>query len=118
MKIKTKLSDEPFSPKGRGIETMATGKGRLTETRSHQQYPLMKRFGNIRAGGQQETLIQPRAVALAKEHIHLLKYLEMEGEADLLPTTGIAIQQSFKEAENGIEKSKETGRSMLKVSPS
>ena len=33
-------------------------------------------------------LLQPRAgVALLAEHIKLLKYLETEGEADLLPTT-------------------------------
>ena len=33
-------------------------------------------------------LLQPRAgVALIDEHIRLLKYLETEGAADLLPTT-------------------------------
>lgn len=66
------------------------------------------------------TLIQPRAgVALYEEHIKLLQYLETEGEADLLPSTVDSYTRlnRYKEAENGIEKSKESGRSMLNGFP-
>ncbi len=52
--------------------------------------PDTKRFGKklMKAELEGETLTQPRAgVALCKEHIELLRYLETEGEADLLPTT-------------------------------
>ena len=66
------------------------------------------------------TLIQPRAgVALYDEHILLLQYLESEGEADLLPTTVDSYTRlnRYKEAEDGINKSKESGRSMLNGFP-
>ncbi|NLD23181.1 MAG: methylaspartate mutase subunit E, partial [Bacteroidales bacterium] len=57
----------------------------------HQKsIPTEKRFGLklAEAAANSLTLIQPRAgVALYEEHINLLKYLENEGEADLLPTT-------------------------------
>jgi methylaspartate mutase epsilon subunit len=58
-------------------------------------------------------------VALYEEHINLLKYLENEGEADLLPTTVDSYTRlnRYNEAENGIEKSRETGRSMLNGFP-
>lgn len=126
MKIKNqKLSDEAFfSEREEVLKQWPTGKGvDLQDAIAYQQaIPLMKRFGNVLAQGvdNQETLIQPRAgVALAKEHINLLKYLEMEGEADLLPTTVDSYTRlnRYKEAENGIEKSKETGRSMLNGFP-
>ncbi len=46
-------------------------------------------------------------MALIDEHIRLLKYLETEGEADLLPTTIDAYtrQNRYAEAAKGIEKS-------------
>ncbi|MBR8712771.1 methylaspartate mutase subunit E [Porphyromonas levii] len=66
------------------------------------------------------TLIQPRAgVALYDEHIKLLQFLEREGEADLLPSTVDSYTRlnRYTEAQNGIEKSKESGRSMLNGFP-
>lgn len=66
------------------------------------------------------TLIQPRAgVALYDQHIELLRFLENEGEADLLPSTVDSYTRlnRYHEAEVGIEKSKETGRSMLNGFP-
>lgn len=84
--------------------------------------PQEKRFGlkMAKAAEQKITLIQPRAgVALYKEHIELLRFLETEGEADLLPTTVDSYTRlnRYNEAETGIEKSKETGRSMLNGFP-
>lgn len=81
-----------------------------------------KRFDSKlrRALQQGVTLIQPRAgVALYEEHIKLLQYLETEGEADLLPSTVDSYTRlnRYKEAENGIQKSKESGRSMLNGFP-
>jgi methylaspartate mutase epsilon subunit len=66
------------------------------------------------------TLIQPRAgVALVDEHIELLKYLEDEGRADLLPTTidSYTRLNRYEEAEVGIKESQKSGRSMLNGFP-
>ena len=66
------------------------------------------------------TLIQPRAgVALLREHIELLTYLQDKGEADLLPTTidSYTRQNRYKEAEDGIEESVKQGKSMLNGFP-
>ncbi|MDO5665690.1 MAG: methylaspartate mutase subunit E [Bacteroidia bacterium] len=84
--------------------------------------PKEKRFGEklSKAAADNVTLIQPRAgVALYEEHIKLLQFLETEGEADLLPTTVDSYTRlnRYNEAETGIEKSKETGRSMLNGFP-
>lgn len=67
-----------------------------------------------------KTLIQPRAgVALAVEHLELLRYLETEGEADLLPTTIDAYTRlnRYDEADRGIKESMKAGRSMLNGFP-
>lgn len=82
--------------------------------------PETKRFSSILsiAKKNNETLVQPRAgVALLEEHIELLKYLEQV--ADLLPTTIDAYtrQNRYDEAEKGIKKSKEAGRSLLNGFP-
>ena len=66
------------------------------------------------------TLIQPRAgVALLKDHIELLTYLQDKGEADLLPTTidSYTRQNRYEEAEDGIRESIKNGRSMLNGFP-
>ena len=66
------------------------------------------------------TLIQPRAgVALVREHIELLTYLQDKGEADLLPTTidSYTRQNRYKEAEDGIEESVRQCKSMLNGFP-
>ncbi len=101
-----------------------TGKGvDFDEAVAYQRsIPREKRFGLklAQAAEQNVTLIQPRAgVALYEEHIELLRFLESEGEADLLPTTVDSYTRlnRYNEAETGIEKSKETGRSMLNGFP-
>ena len=66
------------------------------------------------------TLIQPRAgVALIKDQIELLTYLQNKGEADLLPTTidSYTRQNRYEEAETGIRESFKEGRSMLNGFP-
>lgn len=67
-----------------------------------------------------QTLIQPRAgVALIEEQMNLLRYLEEEGGADLLPTTvdSYTRQNKYHEAANGIEESQIAGRSLLNGFP-
>jgi methylaspartate mutase epsilon subunit len=93
-----------------------------TSVEYQKSIPTEKRFGLklAEAAANSLTLIQPRAgVALYEEHINLLKYLENEGEADLLPTTVDSYTRlnRYNEAEDGINKSKETGRSMLNGFP-
>lgn len=84
--------------------------------------PREKNFAHAMIQAQREgkTLLQPRAgVALVDEHIRLLKYLETEGEADLLPTTIDAYtrQNRYTEAAKGIEKSQAAGTSLLNGFP-
>ncbi|MDH6311090.1 methylaspartate mutase epsilon subunit [Dysgonomonas sp. PFB1-18] len=126
MEIKnTKLSnDDFFAERKEVLEQWPTGKGvDFDEAVKYQKaIPTEKRFGDKMAKAAQKgiTLIQPRAgVALYDEHIKLLQYLETEGEADLLPSTidSYTRLNRYKEAEIGIEKSKESGRSMLNGFP-
>ncbi len=66
------------------------------------------------------TLAQPRAgVALISEHITLLKYLQDEGGADLLPSTidSYTRQNRYDECQVGIEESLKAGRSLLNGFP-
>lgn len=66
------------------------------------------------------TLVQPRAgVPLIEDHIKLLRYLQNEGEADLLPTTidSYTRQNRYEEAEKGIRESAGSGKSMLNGFP-
>ncbi|MEG1894998.1 MAG: methylaspartate mutase subunit E [Oscillospiraceae bacterium] len=77
-----------------------------------------KKLNDAKAKG--ITLIQPRAgVALIDDHIKLLKYLQDNGEADLLPSTidSYTRQNRFKEAQHGIEESIKEHRSMLNGFP-
>ena len=72
------------------------------------------------AKARRRLLVQPRAgVALIDEQIKLLKYLETEGGADLLPTTIDAYtrQNRYADAARGIEKSISSGASMLNGFP-
>ncbi len=69
---------------------------------------------------EKRTLLQPRAgVALIDEHIKLLKYLQDEGGADLLPTTidSYTRHNRFEDARDGISESLRLGRSMLNGFP-
>ncbi|MCX7885989.1 MAG: methylaspartate mutase subunit E [Verrucomicrobiae bacterium] len=90
--------------------------------RYHSQIPPEKNFALAMktASERGQILLQPRAgVALVDEHIRLLKYLETEGEADLLPTTIDAYtrQNRYEEAARGIEKSLAAGASLLNGFP-
>ena len=60
-----------------------------------------------------------RAWAWSSEHIKLLKILETEGQADLLPTTidSYTRQNRYAEAKAGIEESLKSRRSMLERLP-
>lgn len=67
-----------------------------------------------------KTLAQPRAgVALLDEHITLLKHLQDEGGADLLPSTidSYTRQNRYDECERGIKESLAAGRSLLNGFP-
>lgn len=74
----------------------------------------------VRAKTGGKTLIQPRGgVALVEDHIALLRQLQDEGGAELLPTTTDTYTRNLKynEAERGIEASRKAGRSMLNGLP-
>ena len=88
----------------------------------HQRIPENKIFSKVlgKASKEGQTLVQPRAgVALISDHIKLLSYLQNEGGADLLPTTidSYTRQNRYREAQNGIEESIRTSRSMLNGFP-
>ena len=126
MEIKNKkLSDDVFFAERKEVlGHWHTGKDvDFDEAVAYQKsIPNEKRFGVKLSNAVAEgvTLIQPRAgVALYDEHIKLLQFLETEGEADLLPTTVDSYTRlnRYNEAETGIAKSKETGRSMLNGFP-
>ncbi len=126
MEIKNKKlsNDDFFAERKEVLEQWPTGKAVDFDAAVNYQksIPAEKRFGDKMAKAKEEgiTLIQPRAgVALYSEHIKLLQYLEDEGEADLLPSTidSYTRLNRYKEAEVGIEKSKESGRSMLNGFP-
>lgn len=126
MEIKNKRipNDIFFAEREEVLKQWPTGKGvDFDEAVNYQKaIPDTKRFGKklTIADAAGETLTQPRAgVALCKEHIELLRFLETEGEADLLPTTVDAYTRlnRYKEAQTGIDKSIEAGRSMLNGFP-
>ncbi len=117
-------NDEFFSQREEILNHWPTGKGVNFDEAVEYQKTIAKekRFGEKLAKAVEDrvTLIQPRAgVALYQEHIKLLQYLEQEGEADLLPTTVDSYTRlnRYSEAEVGIEKSRETNRSMLNGFP-
>jgi methylaspartate mutase epsilon subunit len=88
----------------------------------HKNLPRKKVFAHRLQKGKKngDTLTQPRAgVALTNEHIELLKFLEEEGEADLLPTTidSYTRQNRYEEAEKAMEESRSKGRSLLNGYP-
>ena len=120
-----KLTDDAFFAERKEIlGHWQTGKDvDFDEAVAYQKsIPKEKRFEYklAKAVEEKETLIQPRAgVALYNEHIELLRYLETEGEADLLPTTVDSYTRlnRYEEAQKGIDKSRELGRSMLNGFP-
>lgn len=120
-----KLSDDLFHSIRKEVLThWPTGKGvDFDEAVAYQlAIPENKRFaGKLdRAKAAGETLTQPRAgVALPDEHIELLRFLETEGEADLLPSTidSYTRHNRYEEAELGIAESRKLNRSMLNGFP-
>lgn len=106
------------------LATWPTGKDvRLEDAIRYQKaIPAGRRFAACvkKARKQRQLLLQPRAgVSLVDEHIKLLRYLENEGGADLLPTTIDAYtrQNNYAEAAKGIEKSIAAGTSLLNGFP-
>lgn len=120
-----KLSDETFYEIQKEVlQQWPTGKDVNFENAVafHKGYPESKIFAKKLKEAKQagRTLIQPRAgVALPEHHVKLLRYLEEEGEADLLPTTidSYTRLNRYKEAEIGIQESKDHARSMLNGFP-
>ena len=120
-----KLSDELFYRLQKEVlEQWATGKDvNFDEAVNYQKaIPAHKRFSAKldRAQKDNVTLIQPRAgVALPEEHIELLRYLEDEGGADLLPSTidSYTRHNRYKEAQVGIDESVKMKRSLLNGFP-
>lgn len=88
----------------------------------NKKIPDHKNFAKklIEAKEARITLTQPRAgVALIDKHIELLNFLEVEGGADLLPTTidSYTRQNRYDECEIGITESINQGRSLLNGFP-
>ncbi len=88
----------------------------------HQGLPTTKNYARevVKAKSEARTLVQPRGgVALVDEHIKLLRFLQDEGGADLLPTTTDTYTRNMRlnEAQVGIEESRKQGRSMLNGLP-
>ena len=88
--------------------------------RYQDSLPESKVFSAVMSKAKEEgrVLLQPRAgVALVDEHIKLLRFLEED--SDLRPTTIDAYtrQNKYQEAEKGIQKSLQAGRSLLNGFP-
>lgn len=88
----------------------------------HRSLPDHKNFAREvqRAKAAGLTLCQPRGgVALIDEHIKLIKTLQVDGGAELLPTTTDTYTRNmkFQEAEKGIKESVKAERSMLNGLP-
>lgn len=74
----------------------------------------------VRARDEGRVLIQPRAgVAVLEEHVKLLRYLQEQGSADLLPTTidSYTRNRRFSDAAAAVRESAASGRSMLNGFP-
>ncbi len=88
----------------------------LKKVPDHKNFALKMRW----AKENRITLAQPRAgVALINEHITLLKFLQDEGGADLLPSTidSYTRQNRYAECQIGIDESLKAGRSLLNGFP-
>ncbi len=126
MKLKNrKLTDDEFFKIREDVLThWPTGKDVDLEEacRYLEKIPKEKNFALKLKTAKEEgkTLAQPRAgVALIDEHITLLKYLEDEGGADLLPSTidSYTRQNRYEECQVGIDESLKAGRSLLNGFP-
>lgn len=120
MQIKNKrlTSDEFYAQREEVLLGWSTGaEVDLDEAIEYQKnIPSKKRFSYKLVQAQKlfNPLIQPRAgMPLLDEHIELLKYLQNEGGADLLPSNvdGYTTHNLYSEAEKGIEQAKLQGKS-------
>ncbi|KAJ52265.1 methylaspartate mutase epsilon subunit [Clostridium tetanomorphum] len=126
MELKNKkwTDEEFFKQREEVLKQWPTGKEvDLQEAVDYlKKVPTEKNFADklVRAKEAGITLAQPRAgVALLDEHINLLRYLQDEGGADLLPSTIDAYtrQNRYEECEIGIKESEKAGRSLLNGFP-
>lgn len=127
MKIRNKRwSDEEFyAVRKEVLETWPTGKAvedLMANIAYAKSIPESKNFAIALENAKKEgkTLAQPRAgVATIEGHIELLKYLQDEGHADLLPSTidSYTRQNRYENCQVGIEESIREGRSMLNGFP-
>lgn len=121
--INARLSDDAFHAERKGVLTQwPTGQDVDFEegVRYQAALPYEKRFGAAmqRADEQGRTLLQPRAgVALLREQTELLRALQ--DYCDVLPTTIDAYTRHnrYKEAADGIQRSREAGRSLMNGFP-
>jgi len=124
LKNKKWTDEQFFNEREEVLKQWPTGKEvNLQEAVDYlKKLPEEKNFAMklLKAKKEGKTLAQPRAgVALLDEHIELLKYLQDEGEADLLPSTIDAYtrQNRYDECEVGIKESEKAGRSLLNGFP-
>ncbi len=118
-----KLDDQLFYRERKEIlDTWPTGAEVDLEEgiRYQDSLPESKVFSAVMSKAEKEgrVLLQPRAgVALVDEQIKLLRFLEED--SDLLPTTIDAYtrQNKYQDAEKGIQKSLQAGRSLLNGFP-
>ncbi|WP_247731591.1 methylaspartate mutase subunit E [Halovivax limisalsi] len=85
----------------------------------HESLPRHKRFAPVLESADQP-LLQPRAgVARLDDQIDLLRYLNQEGEADLLPTTidSYTRDNEYGKAQEGLDTVRETGEDTLNGFP-
>ncbi len=128
--METELSDQRlpkekfFGMRGKVLSEWPTGKDvDIAEAITyHNKLPGKKNVAAVlkRAVSRGDILIQPRAgVTLLEEQIKLLRYLQDEGGADILPTSidSYTRQNQYNAAQKGIEESKNMGRSMLNGFP-
>ncbi|MFH1019876.1 MAG: methylaspartate mutase subunit E [Pseudomonadota bacterium] len=118
-------SDEYFKKeREKALALWPTGKEVDTQeaVAYHLSLPDNKNYAKVVRKAKQEgrTLVQPRGgVAIIEEHIRLLRCLQDDGGADLLPTTTDTYTRNMKfhEAQRGIDESIKAGRSMLNGLP-
>ncbi len=102
-------------PTGAGVDLDAA-------VECHQRLPKQKRMAQVIrfAYEHHRTLTQPRGgFGTLGMHLELLRTLQDEGLADLLPTTtdSYTRNERFGEAERGMQESEQAGRSMLNGLP-
>lgn len=87
-----------------------------------KKLPEEKNFAHklAKAKAEKRTLAQPRAgVPILESHIELLKHLQDEGGADLLPTTIDAYTRlnRYEDGEHGLRESERAGRALMNGFP-